>query len=495
MQHFGARKLAFSTKLFLPIVAGLLFLALVSSVSGQVLHASNYRLDAEPLEGLASNTVTDILVHDETVWFGTGKGLSRTTDGGLTFESFTTDHNLGKGGVSGLAVSDEVIWVATGFDTTTNLGNFQAGGGLAYSLDDGATWNFVPQPGPTNVQNITFDIALREEEVWITSFGGGLRKSTDLGRTWEVVPPDSLIFDPVANLNHRAFSVMAVDGVLWVGTAGGINRSTDGGGIWTNFNHTNQAEPISGNFVVALAAQRYRGKQIIWAATLETTSATGDTTEFRGVSWSLDQGFSWRTALRGEFAHNFAFDDSAVYVATDNGLYKSIDGGESWALFPSIADVSGTRRLLTNRFFAAGVSAGHTVWAGTADGLAKTADNGLTWQVFQTFQPTARESTPRTYAYPNPFSPNVHNRLDDRGHVRVQYNTTRDTRVTLRVYDFAMGLVATVVESKPRPGGQDFYEIWDGRNDRGELVHNGVYFYRLELAGEGQFWGKVIVVN
>lgn len=446
-------------------------------------------------EGLASNSVSDIVVHGTTIWFGTGAGLSVTADGGQTFISYDEDDGLGKGGISALAVSDEIIWVATGFDTTTDLGQFQAGGGLAYSTDQGKTWNAVPQPGPTNVQNVTFDIALRGEEVWITSFGGGLRKSVDRGQTWEIVTPDSLIFDPLANLNHRAFSVIVVDSVLWVGTAGGINRSTDGGRTWTNFNHANQEHSISGNFVVAIAHQRVGKKDVIWAATVETTSATGDTTEFRGVSWSEDQGFTWHTALRGEFAHNFAFDDSVVYVVTDRGLFKSIDGGDTWARFPEITNPEGTRRILTNEYFAVGVSSGHTLWVGTSDGLAKTTDNGFTWQIFQAFEPTGKEGGPRTYAYPNPFSPNIHNRFGEVGHVRFQYNTTRETRVTLKIYDFAMQLVATVVEDKPRPAGGDFYEIWDGRDRFGRQVDNGVYFYRLVLEGEGTFWGKLIVLQ
>ncbi|MFQ5708369.1 MAG: hypothetical protein ACE5HO_13010 [bacterium] len=467
----------------------------VVPVPAQVLYKNAYRLEAQPDLGLTSNSVTDIVVKGNSVWLGTGEGLSRTSDGGQSFVSYGMDQGLGKGSVSAMAISDEVIWVATGFDTTTSLGMFQAGGGLAFSLDQGQTWNLVAQPGPTNVQNITFDIAQRGSEVWISSFGGGLRKSSNLGQNWEVVTPDSFVFDPVANLNHRAFSVISVDSVLWVGTAGGINRSVDGGNTWTNFNHQNQAASISGNFVVALAVQQYAGKKIVWGATVETTSATNDTSEFRGVSWSEDQGFSWRTSLRGEFAHNFAFDDSVVYVVTDNGLFKSNDEGQTWALFPNIVDFATGGQILTNEFFATGVSSVHTLWAGTADGLAKTSDNGLTWEIFQAFQPTGREDAPRTYAYPNPFSPNLSNALNNEGHVRFQYNTTRETRVTLKIYDFAMQLVATVVEDKPRPANGDFHEFWNGRDSRGKQVDNGVYFYRLELEGEGSFWGKLIVLN
>lgn len=458
-----------------------------------------FRLDQppEPKTGLASNTITDIVITDAEMWLGTGRGLSKTVNSGLLFESFDDENGLGKGGVSALAVNDSVVWVATGFDSLTDVGELQTGGGLAYSRDRGNTWFHVPQPGVTPVQNITFDLALRENEVWITSFGGGLRKSSDLGETWQIVTPDTFVFNPQARLNHRAFSVLNAGGVLWVGTAGGINRSTDGGLTWTNFRHDSARvdETISGNFVVAIGEQIHNGRTIIWAGTRETTVESGDQTEFRGISWTEDLGFTWKTGLEGETIHNIAFDDSVVYAASDKGLFKSIDFGENWFLFPAIANQDGTRRILANEVFDAAVDADHVLWAGTANGLASTSTNGAVWQVFQVFARTGGDGEPRTYAYPNPFSPNVHNRLGDDGHVRFQYNTRNDTRVTIKIYDFAMEHVTTVAENVPRPADGDFYEIWNGRNDRGEQVHNGVYFYRVELEGDGMYWGKLIIMN
>jgi flagellar hook assembly protein FlgD len=52
-----------------------------------------------------------------------------------------------------------------------------------------------------------------------------------------------------------------------------------------------------------------------------------------------------------------------------------------------------------------------------------------------------------------------------------------------------------VVNQKDQPVAGQHSEIWDGRNRRGQVVANGVYFYRLELEGEGTFWGKVMVLD
>jgi ligand-binding sensor domain-containing protein len=478
----------------------LLFAFLAAGASAQSLRT--YRLAHEatetppPVAGLASNSVTDIRFAGDTIWVATGSGLSRSIDDGETWESFDHRHGLGKGGVSALVVTDSIIWVATAFDTLTiDAGRLPAGGGLSYSTDRGRTWTHVPQPGPTPVQNVTYDIAILGKSIWITSWGGGLRRSQDGGKTWDVVPPDSFLFDPLGNLNHRAFSVIAVNGVLWVGTAKGVNRSLDSGRTWVNFNHQNQRHPISGNFVVALAAQRYRGRTRIWAATVETTSETGDTSEFRGVSWSDDDGLTWQTALRGVFAHNFAFQDSAVIVCADEGLFKSVDGGKTWFKYGEIYDATRDHRYLSTEFYGAAVDPRGRLWAGGADGLAMTPDNGNTWRIYRSFVPTGVGSSPRTYAYPNPFSPTRHNQMGGEGFVRFQYNTTRPTRVSLRIFDFAMELVATVVTGKERPVPGDYAEIWDGRNSRGEPVANGVYFYRLDIEGEGSFWGKLVVLD
>ncbi len=128
-------------------------------------------------------------------------------------------------------------------------------------------------PVTVAIQNLAYDIAFTPNTIWIATFAGGLRKSTDNGQTWKrvLLPPDNLnsisptdtldfCLSPVngnfcgeGNLNHRVFSVISTnDSTLYVGTANGINKSTNGGISWTKFNAQNQPQPISGNFITAL---------------------------------------------------------------------------------------------------------------------------------------------------------------------------------------------------------------------------------------------------
>ena len=442
--------------------------------------------------GLAGNGITDITASNGVVWFGTGHGLSRTTDDGNTFESFGTNHGMTRGSISGLWVSGDTILVATAWDTLTEVADdyLPMGTGLSISENGGTTWHTVSQPGPTPIQNVTYDVTVHNGDIWLASFGGGVQKSSDWGETWVEVAPDTFIFEPGKRLNHRGFSVISADDVLWLGTAGGINKSLDGGNTWTNFNATNQEKPISGNFVVALGHQKTATKNIIWAATWK---AEGET-ETYAVSKTENGGLSWEIMLEEEKAHNFAFDDSIAYVATDNGLYKSTDYGNTWYLFPRMNDTTSGDKIFTNEVYSAYGKNGD-LWIGTADGLAFTSDNGYNWDITRAFVATGKGDEPRTYAYPNPFSPLRHNLLGDDGYVRFQYNTLKPTAVTIKIFDFAMDLVTTVAEDKSMPGPGDFSEVWNGRNDYGDQVANGVYFYSVDLDGDGTYWGKIMIVN
>jgi hypothetical protein len=494
-------------------MAAAALLLLNAGLGAQAPGKSGYRLDRGAESRPLSNGINDLLCNGGRVWAANGEGLSVTSDRGASWRNIGHADGIGKGGISALGVTGDLVWAATGYDTLTAVdpSALPAGGGLGTSADGGRTWKWMPQPvdsrdetryspTTTHVQNITYDLTLvpgpSDTTVWIASFAGGFRKSSDRGLTWQVVTVDGLPFDPVPDLSHRAFSIHFDGRSLWAGSAGGVHRSDDNGVTWTTFNHRNQPRGISGNFVVAIATQKTAERDIVWAATIETTSESGDTTETRGVSMSEDGGLTWSVKLAVVFAHNFAFHGPSVYVATDSGLYVSPDFGDQWALFGPIAD-SQTGEMVTGPEVncAAVDSVAFDLWVGTSDGLARTGDDGVTWSVFRSFRTPGAAGEPDTYAFPNPFSPFRDNLIGENGHVRFQYRLSGPARVTVRVYDFSMRLVRQAVTGRDRPAAGDYSEMWDGRNDYGEAVANGVYFYRIDVSGGKPRWGKVIVMN
>ena len=107
--------------------------------------------DATPEPRLKSNVIIDILPTSsiDTVWLGTGNGVTRVVADEMPpqafhFETYTQAQGLGKGGVSGLYVSDSILWAAFAFDTAVGISG--AGGGLSYSRDQGRNWVAFPQP-------------------------------------------------------------------------------------------------------------------------------------------------------------------------------------------------------------------------------------------------------------------------------------------------------------------------------------------------------------
>ncbi|MEJ2635134.1 MAG: hypothetical protein P8184_07555 [Calditrichia bacterium] len=472
----------------------------------------DYRMPAANPDrnGLIGNSITDLVWHGSSLYVGTGYGLSITDDGGDSWQNLTTKDYSGKGGISAMTFGpDGTLWIATGFDTTVQDDqSLSAGGGLHYLVPGSDEWVYIPQPkdaksdtangmNPTTtvVQNITYDIAVLDTQVWIASFGGGIRRSLDKGETWQVITTDGKPFGALQYLNHRGFSVLAENGNIWVGTADGISKSADGGKTWQRFTVRDQEpEPngISGNWIISMAHNSWDNS--VWAVTLTTGG-----NEFNSVSRTLDGGATWQNFLvdelsDGTFARYIAFYDSVTYVATEKGVYKSADGGDSWLKFPTIKDRISGEELLTDKFYSVAASPApasfHTVWLGSADGLSESADNGYDWTVFRSFVSTRQRTDPPVYAYPNPFSP-------ARGdYVRFQYDITRSGMVEVDIYNFAMEKVTSIKEYEEYTGGgaPDRSAKWDGRDNNGRMVDNGVYFFRAKVEGNVN-WGKIVVLN
>ena len=477
-----------------------------------------------------SNSVSHIATENTEVWIGTSKGLARSVNAGRSWESFRGLPQFANPGIFAIALKGtDTIWASTGFTQDLDGQSVQTGSGYTYSIDNGVNWIHRGQtldgnadtavtygintvrflPVTVEEQNVTFDIALSDSFVWIASWSSGLRRSSDLGQTWQrtvlptdtrnsVKPADTLtnyFVDPRLHNNFLVFSVYVEDdSTIWAGSAGGINKSTDGGISWVKFNTDNQLSPILGNWVIAIAGQQFPTFRRIWTTNWRAEGAS----EQFGVSYSDDGGRIWKNFLHGIRAYAFAFKHSSAsssarvaYVATTEGIYRTDDGGLSWTRSGTIIDKVTGQRITTTSFFSVGVI-GDTVFAGSGGGLVKTIDNdthpfGETWEVIRTYQPVGNTST--TYAYPNPFSP-------DDEIVRFHYSTGgMQATVTIEVFDFGMNRVRTVVKDAQRSGTVEYDEIWNGRDDKDNQVSNGVYFYRVTLNDGEPAWGKVMVLQ
>jgi hypothetical protein len=482
-----------------------------------------------------SNFITDILLNGDTIWFATGSGIMKSLNNLSSFESYAGLSPFGNDDISGFNINRNILAVATAVSQEINGESVPTGTGIKVSTDNGVSWSSYPQPvderGDSTItygsnvlyslpvvvrqQNLTYDIAITKTHndlsnytIWICSFAGGLRKSTDYGATWQrvLLPPDNLdsininttgytfALNPRDNLNQRVFSITAVnDSTLYVGTANGINKSTSWGVNWRNYDFKNTdslgtGNGISGNFVVNLEVQRFNGKEIIWGATRRAENNL----EYNALSYTSNGGSNWFSTLDDYTPNGISFKDSIVYGFTNEGLWRSNYGIFNWAKPGIIYDERTKDQLRTTSFYA-GNHVGDSIYFGSADGLLSTIEYGQPWigkwTILREITPINLSSDIKTYAAPNPFSP-------DDEITRIYYKSTKSvTKITINIYDFGMNPVRTVIQNATRSGTDVLFTSWDGKNDQGAIAANGVYFYRVEFDNEDPVWGKIILLQ
>ena len=469
--------------------------------------------------------------------------------------TFTELNGLGRGAISALDAVGDTVWVGTLIDSVVaGQGAQQAGTGLSFSHDGGDSWHHIPnefifdpaKPGfertpGTTILNACFDLSIDGEAVYAAFFAGSTVRSLDQGRTWEPFLPggaDEIVFfasettadslqnvaDSLASENadpsriaplraaadslasqallHRTFAVVAYGDTVWIGTSGGIAFTFDGGQHWQNakVRLSEEGTPLpshpAGNWVVALERQILPdGTTAIWAGT--NTTASGQT---QAISVSRDLGQTWGHT-GPTFAWDFAFTPNFVWAGTDQGLLASPDPTlttDSERAWDPIEVADG--EPLTGTFVGL-ARVGEVLWVGAEQGLGRSADEGATWRVIRDLVRTRTldegifvraggvpDSTALAYAAPNPFAPS-------RETTTIVFSLSQDAAVSVAIYDFASGLVRTLAADAPFAGGVDHRILWDGRDQDGQLVANGTYFYRIALNTGQRAFGRVVVLD
>jgi len=384
--------------------------------------------------GVPSVTILAVDPRNSSTLYGANNNtLYKSTDGGLTWSKPGP-------GLPGPCGPLSFSFVIDPSNTSTLYAgcqgtNLNGGGGLFKSTDGGATWNaassglpavqaFPTEPWPPNVRVNALAIdpvhpgsrgalrhrVARERTLYAAiganvSYGGGLFQSTDGAASWNAVNsglPDSLFIDAVAvdprnpNILYVAGNTgvfrsgdgaaswtrvgnlsnvwnLAIDpldsGSVYALNDSGILKSTDGGGSWSVVSPEGTASDpypwLDGWLVVAPGEG---GPSTVYAG--------GNA---RGIFKSLDGGSTWALATSGLFAtwiDSLAIDPQnphMIYIGVDvAGLYRSTDGAVSWYAEPIPPRVF--LFALANDPQNPG-----TVYASGPDGLYKSIDGGASW--------------------------------------------------------------------------------------------------------------------
>lgn len=421
------------------------------------------------------------------LYAGTTEGVYRTSNNGgnWTNVSFVFSH------IEGLDVTPSgAILAGTGLGGT---------GEVFRSTDGGALWT------DTNSQSAALDFAVNLHGTnGISVFAGsaitGVHKSTNDGVTW--VDSNNGIGDIEVNSVVVVPNGAGGSNVI-AGTYAGTEFSTNDGASW---------QMVEQNFMPleCVVTPNGSGGQDIFGG------------GFNGVWKSTSYGQTWSfLAIGAEVVQGMAVTANGgnLFAAGDPfGVYRSTDHGASWTLV--------NNGLSDLRIFALLSPDGTHLIAAGAGGVFVSADNGNNWSsvgtgltagvmalalsndgstllagttIFGVWKrPIAEMIQSATGAgegqvalsgaivlrpnLPNPF----------RSDTTILYALPQAMPVRLMVYDVAGRAVRTLLNGMQLPGERRV--TWDGRDESGTHVADGVYLYRLE-AGGTNLTRKMVVVR
>ena len=316
------------------------------------------------------------------------QGVYRTYDNGKTWIETNTGF-----------VGSEVVDLVTALDgtmyaTTYNLGIFK-------STDGGKNWVFASF-GIKNWYGMQLATHPEDADTLFTTTNGGVYKSTNAGKSWELIGGSDLCDDEDAGGNCHYHGIVVEKEApfkVLVGSGGdqyakegvGLTGSEDNGESWRNSDDGFVRDVHVSKLIIDP-----NNNNVFYATTQGETEYTDKVGDGAGVFKSTDRGNNWtqiNNGLNSLETNVLAVDpnDSDVlYLGTDDdGIYKSINGGENW------------EKLIPTASFGVGdiivdPQNSNNVYMGTVDyfrlsesrgvlgdfGVYKSTDGGTTWEEF-----------------------------------------------------------------------------------------------------------------
>jgi hypothetical protein len=447
----------------------------------------------------------------DSLIIATESGIQVSVDHGLTWQLMLA---ADRGSPLNLFLdSKRWLWVSFATDTTISEANYLKGHGFA--VFRAGAWHYLDQPKDprtgydehiisvpvtTDINNITYDISetvdtlgIKPRRIWIASFAGSLRYihadsllvagwqarwqlKTPTGDKLNVAQNDSIGF------SQRLFSLAADNNRLWVGTANGIYYSTDFGDTFSpiGFNLADAAS-LSGNFVTYLNFSEN------YLHAMSLVVGAGETAAFNIAPFSPSVNAATVT-FEHDFENERVFaaqrDNGILYVGHDDGLYVS-DGG-NWQLFKNFVDETKNVSIASKTVYSLLID--DVWWIGANDGLAYSSTSGQNWIVLKS-KSILRSLDQNDHAavYPSPFRP-IHSNTQ----LSITFRQQKSGTTVVTFYDFSMTKVYELSDFRAISTAETI--TWDGKNQSGDYLSNGVYFVKIKTPSE-LFWKKVVVLN
>ena len=419
---------------------------------GSGLLRGNFSSDPPTLLGVRPVAISSVAIHptDSRTLYAIGSGTFKTTDGG---DNWTL---IDAGG--------QALAISISNPNVLYSGNYGLFGAVYKSTNAGLTWTTTALRdvaindvaiSPTNA-NVVFAGGLLDTRV------GGLFRTTNGGVSWDTLRNGI----GTAVVRSIAFDVL-VPTTVYAGTMDrGVFKTTDGGQTWNAINNGLPTPAQFFGYVLDIAVDSHQ-PAIVYCAAYRA-----------GMFKSTNGGASWdsiNARLGTRDVRAIAVDpqnSQRLYVGNwDRGAFRSLNGGATWTEmnngWDSVKVVSLALTSETNPVLYAGL-------AGGSYGIG-----GVWSYTFSTLSVEGGERKPPSVPvlnqnYPNPFNPSTFIAFT----IPPSY---ANSNVELTIYDVQGQRVQTLVKNT-MPAG-NFVGRWDGRNEKGNEVASGVFFYRLKVGG------------
>ena len=408
-------------------------------------------------------------IHPDTVYTMGDDTLWRSTNFGTTWDTVRTVTGLFSSWCDAEIRSDSANILYVG----------DASSGIWKTTNYGVNWKHVYSTSG-EIPSIAID-PFNPRVAYASRFGGsgievgGLLKTTDGGETWNCLnTPIKICSSSYSGNGWWIAPSMQNPGYIYFGTFGanpnGIFVTRDAGASWQNISCGLTGIPILNYGMLAvdtnsvIALQQNGISKLDYTINLRVVSPNGgerlDTASHHTIAWvdtsiqnyyseyvrveySINNGTSW--SLIADSIHSFQASYDWIVPSTPSGSCRM-----------RVSDVNCL-----------------TIKDESDSNFAIVPGSTSADEIFQ---------VPHKFSlgqnYPNPFNPTT----------RLSFTVPAHVRVTIKIYTMLGQEIATLVDAD-EPAGTHNVE-WNGTNDKGSVVGNGVYYVRMIASVTGKFFGS-----
>jgi photosystem II stability/assembly factor-like uncharacterized protein len=299
-----------------------------------------------PFRGGRSVAATGVPSDPRTFYFGaTGGGVWKTSDAGLSWRPIS-DGFFKTGSVGAIAVADsDPNTIYVGMGEACVRGNASNGDGVYKSTDGGRTWRNVGLEQtyhigavvvhPTN-PDIAYVAALGH--LWGPNAERGVYRTTDGGKTWKQAltrgseaGASDIVMDP-SNPRILYASFWQISRKPWRmdsgGPGSGLWKTTDGGDTWQDISHA-PGLPRGVEGRIGISVSQANPERVY--ALVEASDGGVFRSDNGGRTWAKQNSENDLRQRAWYFSHIYADakNPDMVYVL-NVGMFQSIDGGRTF---------------------------------------------------------------------------------------------------------------------------------------------------------------------